>query len=216
MQLIDGLDPANEPGRLTLICRFGADKVGDHLPKLIRAVQREGRHVLWACDPMHGNTIKAASGYKTRPFDRIMSEIRNFFAVHHAEGTYAGGVHLEMTGKNVTECTGGARAISESDLSRPLSHLLRSAPQRRAGDRGRFPGGGAFEGGAPATPARGRRCGITVELKRCASLRQPFVSRLAMRLREEFSSMLSDSCSSSRESCSTGGNSWRGNLRLRC
>jgi 3-deoxy-7-phosphoheptulonate synthase len=87
------------------------------LPKLIRAVQREGKQVLWACDPMHGNTIKAASGYKTRPFDRIMSEIRTFFAVHHAEGTYAGGVHLEMTGKNVTECTGGARAISEADLS---------------------------------------------------------------------------------------------------
>jgi 3-deoxy-7-phosphoheptulonate synthase len=117
IQLIDRLDPANEPGRLTLICRFGADKIGDHLPKLIRAVQREGRNVLWACDPMHGNTIKAASGYKTRPFERIMSEIRSFFAVHHAEGSYAGGVHLEMTGKNVTECTGGARAISEADLS---------------------------------------------------------------------------------------------------
>jgi 3-deoxy-7-phosphoheptulonate synthase len=117
LRLIDILDPGNEPGRLTLICRFGADKVGDHLPKLIRAVQREGRHVLWACDPMHGNTIKAASGYKTRPFDRIMSETRAFFAVHQAEGTYAGGIHLEMTGKNVTECTGGARAISEADLS---------------------------------------------------------------------------------------------------
>jgi 3-deoxy-7-phosphoheptulonate synthase len=117
LQLIDILDPENEPGRLTLICRFGADKAGDLLPRLIRAVKREGRNVLWACDPMHGNTIKAKSGYKTRPFERIIGETRTFFAVHQAEGTYAGGVHLEMTGKNVTECTGGARAISEADLS---------------------------------------------------------------------------------------------------
>ena len=117
LQLIDILDPENEPGRLTLICRFGADKAADLLPKLIRAVKREGRNVLWACDPMHGNTIKAKSGYKTRPFERIIGETRTFFAVHQAEGTYAGGVHLEMTGKNVTECTGGARAISEADLS---------------------------------------------------------------------------------------------------
>jgi 3-deoxy-7-phosphoheptulonate synthase len=116
LRLIDILNPANEAGRLTLICRFGADKVGDHLPSLIRAVQRQGRYVVWSCDPMHGNTIKAKSGFKTRPFDRIMSEIRSFFAVHQAEGTYAGGVHLEMTGKNVTECTGGARAISDADL----------------------------------------------------------------------------------------------------
>jgi 3-deoxy-7-phosphoheptulonate synthase len=114
--LIDILNPANEPGRLTLICRFGADKVGDHLPQLIRAVEREGRSVIWSCDPMHGNTVKAGSGFKTRPFDKIMSEIRTFFAINQAEGTYAGGVHLEMTGKNVTECTGGARAISEADL----------------------------------------------------------------------------------------------------
>ncbi len=116
LRLIDLLNPADEAGRLTLICRFGADKVGDHLPGLIRAVAREGRTVVWSCDPMHGNTIKTASGYKTRPFDRIMAEIKAFFAVHAAEGTYAGGVHLEMTGKNVTECTGGARAISEGDL----------------------------------------------------------------------------------------------------
>ncbi|MGH6818680.1 MAG: class II 3-deoxy-7-phosphoheptulonate synthase [Methylovirgula sp.] len=117
LRLIDILDPDNEPGRLTLICRFGAEKIGDHLPKLLRAVKREGRNVLWACDPMHGNTIKAKSGYKTRPFERIIGETRAFFAVHHAEGTYAGGMHLEMTGRNVTECTGGARAISEADLS---------------------------------------------------------------------------------------------------
>jgi 3-deoxy-7-phosphoheptulonate synthase len=116
MQLVDRLNPMNEPGRLTLIGRFGADKIGDHLPALIRAVQKEGRSVVWSCDPMHGNTITAA-GYKTRPFDRIMSEIRSFFAVHQAEGSFAGGIHLEMTGKNVTECMGGARAIGEADLS---------------------------------------------------------------------------------------------------
>ena len=117
LRLIDILNPADEAGRLTLICRFGADRVGDHLPTLVRAVKREGRTVVWSCDPMHGNTIKASSGYKTRPFDRIMGEIKTFFAVHRAEGTHAGGVHLEMTGKNVTECTGGARAITDTDLS---------------------------------------------------------------------------------------------------
>lgn len=116
LRLIDVLNPDDEAGRLTLICRFGAERVVDHLPALIRAVKREGRTVVWSCDPMHGNTI-SAGGYKTRPFERVMSEIRTFFAVHQAEGTYAGGVHLEMTGKNVTECTGGARAISEGDLS---------------------------------------------------------------------------------------------------
>jgi len=116
LQLIDRLNPEDEAGRLTLICRFGADKVGEHLPALIRAVQREGRTVVWSCDPMHGNTI-TAGGFKTRPFDRIMGEIRSFFDVHRAEGSYAGGIHLEMTGKNVTECMGGARAISETDLA---------------------------------------------------------------------------------------------------
>jgi 3-deoxy-7-phosphoheptulonate synthase len=117
IELLNILNPRNEAGRMTLICRFGADKVGDHLPALIRAVKKEGRNVIWSCDPMHGNTIKAASGYKTRPFDLIVKEIKQFFAVHQAEGTYAGGVHLEMTGKNVTECTGGARAISDADLA---------------------------------------------------------------------------------------------------
>jgi 3-deoxy-7-phosphoheptulonate synthase len=116
IRLIDALDPAQEAGRLTLICRFGADKIASHLPNLIRAVEREGRKVLWVCDPMHGNTIKTASGYKTRPTERIVSEIRSFFEIHRSEGTYAGGVHLEMTGKNVTECTGGARALMEKDL----------------------------------------------------------------------------------------------------
>ncbi|TVR09724.1 MAG: 3-deoxy-7-phosphoheptulonate synthase class II [Salinarimonadaceae bacterium] len=117
LRLLEILDPENDAGRMTLICRFGADKVFDHLPTLVRAVKREGRNVVWSCDPMHGNTIKAASGYKTRPFDQIMQEVRNFFAVHQAEGTHAGGVHLEMTGSNVTECTGGARALTDADLS---------------------------------------------------------------------------------------------------
>ncbi len=117
VRLVDILNPDNDAGRLTLICRFGSDKIGDHLPALIRAVQREGRSVVWSCDPMHGNTITSASGYKTRPFDRILGEVRDFFSVHAAEGSYAGGVHLEMTGQNVTECTGGARAITEADLN---------------------------------------------------------------------------------------------------
>ncbi len=116
LKLIDILDPNNEPGRLTLIARYGADQVGKYLPDLLRAVKREGRSVVWSCDPMHGNTVKAASGYKTRPFDLIMSEVRSFFEIHRAEGTFAGGVHLEMTGSNVTECTGGARALTDEDL----------------------------------------------------------------------------------------------------
>jgi 3-deoxy-7-phosphoheptulonate synthase len=117
IRLIDILNPRNEPGRLTLIARFGAGKVADHLPRFIRAVEREGRTVVWSCDPMHGNTIKAGSGYKTRPFDLILREVEDFFAIHRAEGTHAGGIHIEMTGKNVTECTGGARAVSEAELS---------------------------------------------------------------------------------------------------
>ena len=117
LRLIDILNPDNEAGRLTLICRFGADKVAEGLPGLIRAVEREDRTVVWSCDPMHGNTITSASGYKTRPFDRIVQEVKAFFAVHAAEGTYPGGVHLEMTGKDVTECTGGARAVSDEDLN---------------------------------------------------------------------------------------------------
>ena len=115
LQLIDLLNPENEPGRLTLIARFGADKVADHLPKLVRAVKKAGRSVVWSCDPMHGNTITAA-GYKTRPFDRILKEVQTFFEVHRAEGTHPGGIHVEMTGKNVTECTGGARAITAEEL----------------------------------------------------------------------------------------------------
>ena len=117
LRLIDILNPKEEPGRLTLICRFGSDKVEKQLPRLIRAVKQAGRSVVWSCDPMHGNTITAATGYKTRPFDRILSEVDAFFAVHRAEGTHAGGIHVEMTGQQVTECTGGAYAISEADLS---------------------------------------------------------------------------------------------------
>ena len=116
VRLTDILNPANEPGRLTLICRFGADNVEKHLPQLIRAIQREGKKVVWSSDPMHGNTIKASSGYKTRPVDRVLQEVQAFMAVHRAEGTHAGGVHFEMTGQNVTECIGGAQAITETDL----------------------------------------------------------------------------------------------------
>jgi 3-deoxy-7-phosphoheptulonate synthase len=115
--LMAKLNPANEAGRLTLIARFGAGKVGDNLPRLVKAVREEGVSVLWSCDPMHGNTIKAASGYKTRPFGSVLREVREFFAIHKAEGTIPGGVHFEMTGQDVTECTGGLRAVKDEDLS---------------------------------------------------------------------------------------------------
>ncbi|MBO0334828.1 3-deoxy-7-phosphoheptulonate synthase class II [Sneathiella sp. CAU 1612] len=117
LRLIDELNPKNEAGRMTVICRFGADNVEKHLPELIRRVEREGRTVVWSCDPMHGNTIKSSTGYKTRPVDRILTEVRQFFDVHQAEGTYAGGVHFEMTGQNVTECIGGAFEVTEEGLS---------------------------------------------------------------------------------------------------
>lgn len=117
LRLLSILNPDNEPGRITLINRFGAGKVEKHMPGLIRAVEREGATVVWSCDPMHGNTIKASTGYKTRPFDEILTEVRQFMDIHRAEGTYAGGIHVEMTGKDVTECIGGATSISETDLS---------------------------------------------------------------------------------------------------
>ena len=117
LKLIDILNPENVPGRLTLIGRFGAGKAEAHLPKLIRAVQHEGRNVVWCCDPMHGNTIKAETGFKTRPFDRVLAEVREQFAIHKAEGSYAGGVHFEMTGQNVTECLGGMQNLVDADLS---------------------------------------------------------------------------------------------------
>lgn len=117
IKLIDTLNPQNKPGRLTLIARMGHDKVQKHLPALVRKVAQEGRSVVWSCDPMHGNTLTSTSGYKTRPFDRILSEVRQFFEVHLAEGTHAGGIHLELTGQDVTECMGGAQAIGDDDLS---------------------------------------------------------------------------------------------------
>ncbi len=115
--LMARLNPENEQGRLTLIGRFGADNVGAHLPRLITAVKQEGAEVVWSSDPMHGNTIKSSTGYKTRPFDAVLREVREFFQIHASEGTIPGGVHFEMTGQDVTECTGGVRAVSEQDLS---------------------------------------------------------------------------------------------------
>jgi 3-deoxy-7-phosphoheptulonate synthase len=117
LRLIERLDPENEPGRLVLICRMGWDKVEQKLPPLLRAVRREGRNVVWCCDPMHGNTMVSSTGYKTRAVDQILAEVKGFFAVHDAEGSYAGGVHFEMTGQDVTECIGGAQAITESALA---------------------------------------------------------------------------------------------------
>jgi 3-deoxy-7-phosphoheptulonate synthase len=117
VRLIETLNPQNVPGRLTLIARMGHEKVEAKLPPLVRAVQRSGAKVVWSCDPMHGNTIKSSTGYKTRPFDRILSEVKSFFAVHRAEGTYGGGVHFEMTGQDVTECIGGAKAVTEEALA---------------------------------------------------------------------------------------------------
>ncbi len=116
VRLTEILNPANEKGRLTLISRMGADKVEARLPGLLRAVRRAGRNVVWLCDPMHGNTVKAGN-YKTRPFDAILSEVRRFFDCHAAEGTIPGGVHVEMTGQNVTECLGGAYRLTEADLA---------------------------------------------------------------------------------------------------
>ncbi|SHE73649.1 3-deoxy-D-arabinoheptulosonate-7-phosphate synthase [Litoreibacter ascidiaceicola] len=115
--LMSKLNPANEAGRLTLIARFGAGNVGEHLPRLIKTVKEEGANVVWTCDPMHGNTIKSSTGYKTRPFESVLREVREFFAIHASEGTIPGGVHFEMTGKDVTECTGGVRAVTDEDLS---------------------------------------------------------------------------------------------------
>ncbi|MBC2667408.1 3-deoxy-7-phosphoheptulonate synthase class II [Novosphingobium flavum] len=153
LKLLDTLNPAREAGRITLISRYGHDKVEAGLPALVRAVKREGHPVVWSCDPMHGNVIKAESGYKTRPFDRILTEVRGFFAVHRAEGTHAGGIHVEMTGRDVTECTGGAVAISDEALgdryhthcdprlnaaqSLELAFLLAEELNREAGDRAR-------------------------------------------------------------------------------
>ena len=116
IRMLDTLNPGREPGRMTLISRFGNDRVAEGLPRLVRAVKREGHPVVWSCDPMHGNVVKTNTGFKTRPFDRILAEVEGFFAVHRDEGTHAGGVHIEMTGQDVTECTGGAVAITNERL----------------------------------------------------------------------------------------------------
>ena len=117
LRLLDILNPDNIPGRMTLIGRFGSDKVGERLPRLMRDIKAAGRRVVWSIDPMHGNTLKAGNGYKTRPFERILSEVRTFIDVAESEGVHPGGVHLEMTGQNVTECLGGAQMLTEDDLS---------------------------------------------------------------------------------------------------
>jgi 3-deoxy-7-phosphoheptulonate synthase len=117
LRLLETLNPARTPGRMTLISRFGYDKIESGLPRLVAAVEREGHPVVWSCDPMHGNVIKTDNGYKTRPFERILAEVRGFFAVHRAAGTHAGGIHIEMTGQNVTECTGGAIDVTQMDLA---------------------------------------------------------------------------------------------------
>jgi len=120
IRLVERLNPKNEAGRLNIIVRMGADQVGDEkngMPRLIRAIEKEGMNVVWSCDPMHGNTIKSSNNFKTRPVDSILTEMKQFFQVHKAEGTFAGGVHLEMTGKNVTECIGGSFVVTEEDLS---------------------------------------------------------------------------------------------------
>ncbi len=117
LALLDKLNPTNEAGKMNVIVRMGADKLPDYLPNLIRAVKKEGKKVLWSCDPMHGNTIKASNNYKTREFHNVLQEVKNFFAIHQSEGTHAGGIHLEMTGKDVTECIGGGQNIGEDNLS---------------------------------------------------------------------------------------------------
>lgn len=116
LTLLDILNPDNTPGRITLIVRVGAGKVADHLPAMIDAVEREGRNVVWSCDPCHGNTESSPSGFKTRRFDNVLQEVREFFAYHDSVGTYPGGVHLELTGQNVTECVGGMMKVTDDDL----------------------------------------------------------------------------------------------------
>ena len=117
LRLLDVLNPTDEAGRITLYGRFGSDKIAGRLPDLVNATKASGRNVVWAIDPMHGNTLTANNGYKTRPFDRILSEVKSFIEICKAEGVHPGGVHLEMTGQNVTECLGGARAVGEGDLA---------------------------------------------------------------------------------------------------
>ncbi len=129
-KLVAALNPENEPGRLTFITRFGASKIGNHLPQLARAMKEEGFHLVWSCDPMHGNTYTTASGYKSRNFDNILAEIRSFFEIHWAEGTVPGGVHFELTGNNVTECTGGGRQLLDEHLKQ--NYLTNCDPRLNA------------------------------------------------------------------------------------
>jgi 3-deoxy-7-phosphoheptulonate synthase len=117
LRLLDVLDPDQEPGRVVLITRMGSDKVAERLPPLLQAVSRAGRTPVWCCDPMHGNTVSSSTGYKTRDFDRILGEVRGFFAAHAQQGTHPGGLHFEMTGQDVTECRGGAQALTDEGLS---------------------------------------------------------------------------------------------------
>ena len=117
IKLCNKINPTNEKGKITLISRFGHQNVSKHLPKLIRAIKKEGLNVIWSCDPCHGNTIQSTTGFKTRPFNSVLSEVKNVFACHQSESSYAGGLHIELTGQNVTECTGGAQKISDKDLS---------------------------------------------------------------------------------------------------
>jgi len=117
VKICNVINPKNEKGKIALISRFGYENVGKFLPKLIRAIKKEGLNIVWSCDPMHGNTIKSETGFKTRPFNNVVKEVKNVFAVHQSEGSFAGGLHIEMTGQNVTECTGGAQKISDKDLS---------------------------------------------------------------------------------------------------
>ncbi len=117
LTLIDTLNPENEPGRLNIIVRMGADKIADHFPEILRRVSAEGKQVVWSSDPMHGNTIKTSNGFKTRSVESVLTEVKHFFAIHKAEGTIPGGIHFEMTGRDVTECIGGAFQITETDLA---------------------------------------------------------------------------------------------------
>ena len=117
LKILETVNPENIAGRVTLICRMGADKISSILPSIVKKVKENGSTVVWACDPMHGNTIKSSTGYKTRPLNNIISEIEHFFKIHRSEGTYPGGIHLEMTGQDVTECIGGIKEVTEDDLN---------------------------------------------------------------------------------------------------
>ncbi len=152
LRLLDELNPAREAGRITLITRYGHDKIEAGLPPLVRAVMREGHPVVWSCDPMHGNVITAPNGYKTRPFERILAEVRGFFAVHRAEGSFGGGIHAELTGPECDGVHGRRGRCDRAEPGRSLSHPLRPAPQRRAEHRAGLPARRDGERGAGGAP----------------------------------------------------------------